>query len=119
MPESTTHTGACHCGAVAYTVDSALDELIECNCSHCYRKGFILAFVPPEAFTLTRGEANLTEYRFNKRAIAHLFCKTCGVQPFGRGSTPDGKQMIAVNVRTLTDVAPWSLQAQRVDGASF
>ena len=119
MAEPITHIGACHCGAVAYTVDTALDELIECNCSHCYRKGFILAFVPPEAFTLTSGEANLTEYRFNQRSIAHLFCKTCGVQPFGRGSTPDGREMVAVNVRTLTDVEPWSLQAQRVDGASF
>ena len=43
----------------------------------------------------------------------------CGVQTFARGSTPDGKEMVAINVRTLTDIEPWSWTAQRVDGRSF
>ena len=40
------HKGSCHCGAVAYEVEVGLEGLIECNCSHCYRKGFVLAFTP-------------------------------------------------------------------------
>lgn len=38
MAEVNTHHGSCACGAVAYEVELSLDGLIECNCSHCYRK---------------------------------------------------------------------------------
>ena len=116
---SETHTGSCHCGAVSFEVEMDLEGLIECNCSHCYRKGFVLKFVEPSAFRLISGEGAQTEYRFNKHAIDHLFCTTCGVESFARGRTPDGKAMIAVNVRALTDVEPWSWTAARVDGRSF
>ena len=118
MAESKTHTGSCHCGAVAYEVEMALDGLIECNCSHCYRKGFVLGFVQPDAFRVTKDGAQ-TEYRFGSHKIGHRFCQTCGVQTFARGVAPDGSEMVAINVRTLTDIEPFSWTAQRVDGASF
>lgn len=113
-----THTGSCHCGAVAFEVDMSLDGLIECNCSHCHRKGFVLGFVSPDAFRLT-AEGPQTEYRFGSHKIGHRFCQTCGVQSFARGEGPDGHPMVAVNVRTLTDIEPFSWTATRVDGASF
>lgn len=114
-----THSGSCHCGAVAFTVTAEITKAIECNCSHCARKGFLLTFVPSESFTLLGGEANLTEYRFNKKHIAHLFCKTCGVQCFGRGTSPDGKETIAVNVRCLPDIDTTTLTITKVDGKNF
>lgn len=78
------YTGSCHCGMIQYTVDLDLDEAVmECNCSHCQIKGFLLSFTPQENFELISGEENLTEYKFNKNVISHLFCKTCGVQCFG------------------------------------
>ncbi|HEY0598491.1 GFA family protein [Brevundimonas sp.] len=113
-----THKGGCACGAVAYEVDTDLQGLIECNCSHCYPKGFVLAFVQPDAFRVLK-EGPQTAYTFNSHKIRHLFCDTCGVQSFARGETADGSQMVAVNVRTLTDIEPWSWSAQRVDGRSF
>lgn len=116
---SEVHEGSCHCGVVTFSVETSLDGLIECNCSHCYRKGFVLAFAPRDAFTLKTGEQQLGEYRFNAHRIAHKFCKTCGVQPFGFGVMPDGTETVAVNVRTLTDVEPWGWTAERVDGRSF
>lgn len=116
---SDTHKGSCHCGAVAYEVDTALDEVMECNCSHCYRKGFVLTFVLKSDFRLESGTDDLSEYRFNKHQIAHQFCKTCGVQPFGYGKRPDGTETVAINVRTLTDLEPWDWIAKRVDGRSF
>lgn len=115
----TTHQGSCQCGSVAYEVETELDGVIECNCSHCYRKGLALAFVSPEAFRQTAGEDGLSEHTFNTHKITHLFCKTCGVQAFARGVAPNGQPMVAVNVRTLTDVEPWRWTAQRVDGRSF
>jgi len=114
-----THQGSCHCGAVRFEVDTALEEVMECNCSHCYRKGLMLSFVPAEAFRLQQGEEALSEHRFNRHSIQHLFCRTCGVQPFARGEAPGGAKTVAVNVRVLQDVEPWSLTPARVDGRSF
>lgn len=114
----TTHEGSCHCGAVTYEVDMALDGLVECNCSHCYRKGLVLGFAPRSAFRLKSGEDAVSEYRFNTHAIAHLACKTCGIEPFGFGTAPNGAETVAINVRTLTDIEPWSWTAKRVDGRS-
>lgn len=115
----TTHQGSCQCGAVAYEVDSDLDGLIECNCSHCYRKGLVLAFVAPDAFRLKSGAGALSKHTFNTHKIEHKFCETCGVQPFAEGRSPKGDLMVAVNIRTLTDLEPWSWTATRVDGRSF
>lgn len=116
MTEARTHRGSCHCGGVAFEVDSDLEGLIECNCSHCYRKGLILSFSTPDAFRLLRGEDRLSEYLFNRHVISHRFCKTCGVEPFGMGKGPDGQDMVAVNVRTLEDVEPWSVETTKFDG---
>ena len=111
--------GSCHCGAVAYEVDTGLDGLIECNCSHCLRKGFVLAFVPKSAFRLT-ADGPTTEYLFNKHNIRHRFCPTCGIGPFGEGTHPKtGEATVAVNVRCLPGVDLASLTVIPYDGASL
>jgi hypothetical protein len=118
MADFQTHKGSCHYGAVACEVDTDLEELIECNCSHCHRKGLVLAFVAPDAFRETRAGLQ-TEYRFNSHKIGHCFCETCGVQTFASGEGPGGTPMVAVNIRTLNDIEPFSWTAERVDGRSF
>ena len=114
-----TYEGGCHCGAVRYSVETDLASVLSCNCSHCSKKGFLLSFVPAAAFTLTQGEEALTEYRFNKKQIQHLFCKTCGVQSFGKGNGPDGTAMIALNVRCLDGVQLEELTITPVDGKNY
>jgi hypothetical protein len=115
----TTHHGGCHCGAVRFHVDLDLDQpAITCNCSICARAGTMLAFAPTSAFVLEQGEANLTDYQFNKKVIHHLFCKTCGIKAFGRGVGPDGKEMVAVNVRCLDDVDLAKVPTHHFDGRS-
>ena len=117
MGDVKTHQGSCHCGAVTYEVETDLSQVIECNCTHCYRKGLLLTFVTPDAFRLKSGEGELVEYLFNKRVIRHQFCRTCGVETFGWGVDPKGQETIAINLRTLTDVEPFSLEATyRFDG---
>jgi hypothetical protein len=119
MGETKTYTGACHCGAVKFEVEADLDTIIECNCTHCWSKGLNLAFAPRSAFRFVEGEDRLSEYRFNKHAIEHRFCQTCGVQPFGFGDDPKtGAPTVAVNVRILQGVEPWSYETYRFDGRS-
>jgi hypothetical protein len=119
MGEAKQYNGSCHCGKVRYEVTTDFAKVMECNCSHCSRKGFLLTFVAAERFKLLQGEDALTEYRFNKNHIAHLFCSTCGVQSFGRGKGRDGSEMIMVNARCLEGVEPSSLTVTQVDGRSF
>jgi hypothetical protein len=103
---------------VRYEVELDLtNPVIECNCSHCQIKGLLLSFAPASFLTAT-GEEHLSEYRFNKHVIQHLFCKNCGVESFGRGTAPDGTDTVAVNVRTIDDIDLSKLQRTPFDGRS-
>lgn len=114
------YSGSCHCGAVAFTVaGESPAEAISCNCSHCRRKGFLLSFVPAESVTVEQGEDALRPYLFNKHAIEHLFCETCGTEPFARGQQPDGGAICAVNLRCVPSIDLKTLEIKEVDGASF
>jgi hypothetical protein len=112
------YSGGCQCGAVRYEVDADLDKTITCNCSRCRKLGSILAFSPATAFTLLKGEDQLTEYLFNKEQVSHLFCKICGIQSFARGKMPDGTATAAINVRCLDGVDPDALTPYKHDGAA-
>lgn len=103
------HEGGCHCGKVRYSVETELEPLIRCNCSHCQAKGFVLTFVDPSAFTLHQGADALSEYRFASENIQHLFCSNCGVESFARGKAPDGTSKIAINVHCLDGIDRFSL----------
>jgi hypothetical protein len=116
----TTHHGSCHCGAVRFHVDLDLEKpAITCNCSICTRSGTVLSFASPDQFVLGQGESNLTDYQFNRNVIHHLFCKTCGIKAFGRGVGPDGKPMVAVNVRCLEDVDLASVPTHQFNGKAL
>ncbi|MGI8724692.1 MAG: GFA family protein, partial [Methyloceanibacter sp.] len=77
------------------------------------------SFVPVDTFSLVTGDEALTDYLFNKHAIAHRFCATCGCQSFGVDKGPDGTEMAAVNLRCVPSIDLDSLTVQKVDGASF
>ena len=110
-----THTGSCHCGKVRYTVEGEIGDVLECNCSHCSRKGFLLWFVPRATLKI-EGKPALTSYFFNKHVIEHTFCPTCGTQPFGYGKGRDGAETAAINVRCLEDVDLASVKRVPFDG---
>jgi hypothetical protein len=113
------YQGSCHCGRVAFEVDGDLTKVMECNCSHCSRKGYLLWFVPKAKLRLLTPEANLGTYTFNKRVIQHHFCTSCGCAPFGFGVDKSGVPTAAVNVRCLPDVDRSALQVVQVDGKSL
>jgi hypothetical protein len=111
--------GTCHCGGVTFEVTMELKNALECNCSHCFAKGFLLGFVPESSLTILSGKDLLTEYRFNKRHISHLFCKVCGVQTFGQAPSKEGEPTYAINLRALKDVDIQSLEITPYDGKSI
>lgn len=112
------YVGSCHCGKVRYKVTADLSTVVACNCSMCGRAGTLLTFVPAENFELLSGEDALTDYQFNTRKIHHLFCSTCGIKPFAKGASPDGKDTRAINVRCLEGVDIATLNVTHYDGKS-
>lgn len=113
------YKGSCHCGRIAYEVEGELQQVMECNCSHCSRKGFLLWFVPAAQFTLLTPEADMSTYTFNKHVIQHRFCPVCGCAPFASGKDREGAETAAINVRCLEGVELSELKRIPVDGRSF
>lgn len=92
-------TAQCHCGAVAYrvTLKDGFNTVRRCNCSFCRMRGAVVVFATK--VELTRGEAQLTEYRFNSKEVGHYFCSVCGIYTFHQSrSQPD---QFGVNVACL------------------
>ena len=113
------YTGGCHCGEVRYKVSIEIKEVMQCNCSICSKRGYLLAFTGEKDFTLTSGEKTLTDYQFGKKTIHHLFCSKCGVGSFSRGRMPDGSGAVAINVRCLDDIDIESFPVIKFDGKSL
>lgn len=114
-----TYTGSCHCGRIAYDVEGEIDQVLDCNCSMCSRRGGLLWFVPRQALKLKTPESDYATYRFNTHKLDHHFCPNCGISPFSEGKTPDGTAMACVNVRCLDGVDLASLKVVPYDGRSL
>jgi hypothetical protein len=112
-------TGGCHCGAVRFEAEGDFSTGMECNCSHCDKKGFVLAFLPRPDFRLTKGESAFTTYHFNRGTIDHNFCTTCGTQAFGIGIGPDGAEMAAINLRCVDALDRSKITLQQINGKDF
>ena len=109
-----THSGGCHCGAIAFEVEApARIVAADCNCSICRMSGFLHLIVPRSRFRLLQGADQLTEYKFNTGTARHLFCSRCGVKSFYvPRSNPDG---YSVNVHCQNPATIEQVEAQLFD----
>jgi hypothetical protein len=73
--------GACHCGAVSVsleTADPSALALRACQCSFCRRHGSVAASDPAGRLTIRAPEHGLTRYRFGLKTADFLLCPVCG-----------------------------------------
>jgi hypothetical protein len=111
--------GSCHCGKIAFTVEGEPGPVIECNCSHCSRKGYLLWFVPRDKVTFAADNGPLATYTFNKHVIRHQFCTNCGCAPFALGKDQKGNNMVSVNVRCLEGIELDRLERKPFNGRAL
>jgi hypothetical protein len=111
-----TYRGSCHCGAVRFECEIDLAKgTSKCNCSACGKARFWKAIVMAPSFRLLQGKDALSDYQFGSRTIHHLFCRHCGIKPFGNATVQElGGEFYAVNVACLDDVTPEELAAAPV-----
>jgi hypothetical protein len=112
------YKGGCHCGKIAFDVDGEINQVLQCNCSICSKRGSLLWFVPRASLHLNTPEAALSTYTFNRHSIKHHFCAACGIAPFASIIDDKGNAMAAMNVRCFEGVDPASLKTVQYDGRS-
>ena len=108
--EPVTVNGACHCGAVRFTVTltEGFASARRCTCSICRMRGAVAVTSTPAEFRITQGEDRLATYRFNTMSAEHHFCSTCGIYTHHkRRSNPN---QLGVNVACLEGVSPFDFK---------
>jgi hypothetical protein len=110
------YAGTCHCGAVAFSFNADITELISCDCSLCRKRNALMATVPREQLDITRGRDSLVLYRWNSCVALHYFCGVCGIYVYHqRRSNP---AQLSVNACCIDGLDCASLPLRHVDGRS-
>ena len=107
--EPVTLDGACHCGAVRFTVTltEGFASARRCTCSICRMRGAVAVTSTPADFRITHGEDKLSTYRFNTKTAEHHFCSNCDIYTHHKRRSNAGQ--IGVNVACLEGVSPFDL----------
>lgn len=113
------YRGSCHCGEIAFEAEGEIESLLQCNCSICTKRGYLLWFVAANHFTSLTPAAKPSTYTFNKHVITHNFCSTCGCAPYSNGADAQGNLTYAINARCLDDVELDSIGIHHYDGRSI
>ena len=111
------YQGGCHCGRVRFEVTTNFEQVVECNCSICTKKGFLHLMVDPAQFRLLTAAEQMSLYQFNTKTAKHYFCSVCGIHSYYiPRSHPD---KIDVNVRCLEGVDLQTLTIQPFNGREW
>ena len=102
--------GACHCGAVRFTVTltEGFASARRCTCSICRMRGAVAVTSRPDAFRITQGEDKLATYRFNTMSAVHHFCSVCGIYTHHRRRS--NPHQLGVNAACLEGVSPFDFR---------
>jgi hypothetical protein len=68
---------SCHCGAVRLEIESAPEEVLDCACSICRRKGALWAYYSPRQVRVIPPSGTTAIYTWGDRNIEFHSCKVC------------------------------------------
>lgn len=81
--EKKVYKARCHCGDIKFTVaisplETGATKVVQCNCSICTKKGYLLVYPLREDVVFQCGEDKLADYLFGKKRLPQRFCPNCG-----------------------------------------
>jgi hypothetical protein len=108
--DTVTLNGACHCGAVRFTVTltEGFASARRCTCSICRMRGAVAVTSTHDGFRITQGEDKLAINRFNTRTAEHHFCSVCGI--YTHHKRRSNTDQLGVNVACLEGVSPFDFR---------
>ena len=109
--------GSCHCGKVRIEIDTAPEEVADCNCSICRRSGTLWAYYDPNHVRIVETVPTDT-YMWGDRSLALHRCAECGCVTHWRAVKPDYARM-GVNARLLAPEVLAAARVRHIDGASY
>jgi hypothetical protein len=108
---------SCHCGAIRFAVETAPEEVTDCNCSICRRIGTLWAYyeAPDVRFAAENGPTDV--YMWRHRMLEFHRCHTCGCVTHWASVDPAFERM-GVNARLMPVEVLAGLPVRQFDGAS-
>ena len=91
-----TMDGGCLCGAVRFTIEGSVRDVVYCHCGQCRKQTglyYAASNAANEQITIT-GEDHITWYRSSDSG-RRGFCKTCGSALFWRSEGSDHLSVMA------------------------
>ncbi|KAK1749631.1 glutathione-dependent formaldehyde-activating enzyme [Echria macrotheca] len=116
-----TYRGNCHCSAFVYTFEAPeIKTVHECNCSICYKKGYLWVRPSPDTFVVVQGsEEALTTYTFSTGTTLHKFCPTCATPLMGVKTATPPEMRRLVNAHAIQGINTRELQRLPFNGAAL
>jgi len=106
--------GACHCGAVRFSVNTTPEFLTECNCSICRRYATQWVYSPENDITLHAPAGTTLAYIWGDEELEFHSCNTCGCTT--HWASREGPRF-AVNMRLCDPGAVQDIPTRHFDGA--
>ncbi len=106
---------SCHCGAVRIAVETAPNEVTDCNCSICRRYGTLWAYYSPKVVRVN-GATDI--YMWGDRDLEFHRCKTCGCVTHW-AAVDKARDRMGVNARLMPPEVLAQASVRHFDGASM
>ncbi|EJN01720.1 GFA family protein [Phyllobacterium sp. YR531] len=90
-------SGSCHCGIVCIEIATVPEELNDCQCEHCQKRGALWAYFPVDQVMIT---GTTSYYCWSDKGIEFHFCSSCGCTTHWAPVDPTYNRM-AVNARVF------------------
>ena len=109
---------SCHCGAVRFAVETAPEDVTDCNCSICRRSGTLWAYyqAPEVSFAAENGPTDI--YVWGDRMLELHRCRTCGCVTHWSAIDPNYTRM-GVNARLMAPDVLSATPIRHFDGAAM
>ena len=108
---------SCHCGAVRFSVETAPEQVNDCNCSICRRYGTLWGYYRPSQVRFAAENGPTDIYMWGDRALEFHRCRACGCVTHWSPTNRERQKMV-INARLLPAEVLAAIPVTHGDGAS-